>query len=117
MNLKEGLSVKLYRIFLPKYYNNSNLIEPKKIRKITEQIQEKFGAYSLNPFARLPIIEGIWTSDTKKVYSDTLYCVELFVEDTFNNQSWLKAFKEMARQELQQEELFVIVQNAEILRG
>ena len=110
--------MKLYRIFIPKNYNNGKPIESKKIRKVTEGIQERFGGYSLNPFASLPIIQGVWTSDeTNKIYSEPQYMIELFVEDTFDNQKWLKSFKEMTRQELQQEEIFVIVQDAEILKG
>jgi len=41
--------------------------------------------------------------------------LDLFVEDTFDIQKWFKAKKELWRQELQQEELFIIVQNAEIV--
>lgn len=108
--------MKLYKIFLPKSYNNGKMIEIRKIREVTKEIQGKFGAYSLDPFARLPIIQGVWTSDkTSKIYSEQMYLVELFVEDTFDNQKWLKSFKEIVRQKLEQEEIFVIVQNAEIL--
>ena len=108
--------MKLYRIFLPKYYNNGQPIEAKKLRKIADDIRTKFGAYSANPFATLPIIQGVWTDGGKnKIYTDQLICIELFVEDTFDNQAWLKSFKELARQELKQEELFVVVQNAEII--
>ena len=108
--------MKLYRIFLPKFDNTGQRIDTKKIRQVTERIREKFGAYSLNPFARLPIIEGVWTSDkTSKTYTEPMFLVELFVQDTFDNQKWLRSFKEMVRQDLSQEALFVIVQNAEIL--
>jgi len=41
--------------------------------------------------------------------------VDLFVEDTLDIQKWFKAQKELWRQELEQEELFIIVQNAEII--
>jgi len=110
--------MKLYRIFLPKQYNDGKEIEYKKIRKITEEITERFGACSLHPKATLPSIEGIWTSDkTNKIYDEPVFMIELFIEDTFDNQKWLESFKEMTRQRLKQEELFVIVQNAEILKS
>ena len=108
--------MKLYKIFIPKYYNNGELIEIKKIRKITEMIKDNFGSYSLNPFARLPLIQGVWSSEkTNRTYTEKMFMIELFVEDTFNNQKWLKAFKEMVRQDLSQEEIFIITQNAEII--
>ena len=108
--------MKLYRIFIPKCYNDGNKIETKKIRKVLGEIREHFGAYSLNPLATLPLIEGIWTSDTiDKIYKEQVFMVELFLQDTFDNQKWLKSFKEIVRQELKQEEIFIIVQDAEII--
>lgn len=108
--------MKLYRIFIPKCYKDGKRIETKKIRKVLEDIRKRFGAYSLNPLAVLPLIQGVWTSNlTNKIYREQVFMVELFVQDTFDNQRWLKAFKEMARQELEQEEIFIIVQDAEII--
>lgn len=108
--------MKLYRIFLPKKYNDGREIEYEKIEKIAEEIIEQFGGYSLAPFAELPFIQGVWISEkTNKLYKEIMYMIELFIEDTFANQKWMLARKEAWRQELGQEELFVIVQNAEIL--
>ena len=107
--------MKLYRIFIPKKFNDGKLIPTKKILKIAEDIREKFGAYSLDPYGRLPIIQGIWTSNNKRKYEDEMNILDLFVEDTFDIQKWFKAKKEIWRQELDQEELFIIVQNAEII--
>ncbi len=107
--------MKLYKIFIPKFYNNGELIPIGRIRKITENIREKFSAYSFNPFARLPILGGVWTNKDSKIYSEPMQLIELFVEDTFNNQKWIKAFKEICRQELDQEEIFIIVQDAELI--
>jgi hypothetical protein len=109
--------LKLYRIFLPKVYNNGKPIEKEKIRKVTDDLTKKFGGYTLNPLAYLPLMEGVGTSNkTHKIYTEQVICIELFIQDTFNNQSWMKAFTEMIRQEFKQEELFVIVQNAEIIK-
>jgi len=58
--------MKLYRIFLPKKFNDGTLIPTKIILEIAEEIRKKFGGYSLDPFGRLPVIQGIWTSDQKK---------------------------------------------------
>lgn len=107
--------MKLYRIFLPKKFNNGKLIPRAKILKIAEEIEEKFGAYSLDPFGRLPIIQGIWTSEKQKKYQEEMSILDLVVEDTFDNQKWFKAMKEKWRQDLEQEELFIISQNAEIV--
>lgn len=106
--------MKLYKIFLPKKYNSGELIPTKIIMEIIEPIEEKFGAYSLSS-ATLPVISGAWTSETGRKYSEPMFLIELFVEDTFDNQKWLKSFKEIWRQSLKQEEFFVISQNAEVL--
>lgn len=107
--------MKLYKIFIPKRYNSGDQIPSPKVHRITESIREKFGAYSLNPFARLPVIQGVWTNDKSQMYKEPMYVIELFIEDTFDNKRWLSAFKELVRQELGQKELFIIVQDAEIL--
>ncbi len=107
--------MKLYRIFLPKRFNNGELIPSKIILKIAEEIREKFGAYSLDPFGRLPIIQGVWTSGKERRYQEEMNILDLFVEDTFDIQKWFKAKREIWRQDLKQEELFIIVQNAEII--
>ena len=41
--------------------------------------------------------------------------LELFVEDTMNIKKWFTAKKELWRQELEQEEFFIMVQDAEII--
>lgn len=107
--------MKLYRIFLPKNYNSGKPIESNKIGKIAQMIKDRFGAYSFNPFASPPIIQGVWTSKDGFTYEERMNLIELFVEDTIDNQKWLRAFKEMVRQELNQEEIFIIVQDAEII--
>ena len=107
--------MKLYRIFLPKRHSNGEPVPLPKIRKVTENIRERFGAYSLNPFAKLPVIQGVWTDDKSRIYTEPMYVIELFIEDTFDNKRWMAAFKEMIRQELEQKELFIIAQDAEIL--
>ena|SRR3989344_1419787 len=107
--------MKLYRIFLPKRFNDGKLIPLNKILKIAEEIREKFGAYSLDPYGRLPIIQGVWTSEKRKKYQEEMNILDLFVEDTFDIQKWFRAKREIWRQELAQEELFIIVQNAEII--
>ena len=107
--------MKIYRIFLPKIDNGGVPIPISKISSITEEIRQKFGAYSFNPFAKLPVIGGVWTDGKSRLYNEPMQVIELFVEDTFDNQKWMMAFKEMTRQKLEQEELFIIVQNAEIL--
>ena len=106
--------MKIYRIFLPKFYDDGKKIPMKKILKIAEQIRIRFGGYSLRP-ASLPVIQGVWASKEKKIYAEEMFMIEIFMEDTFNNKKWLKSSKELWRQELKQEEIFVIVQDAEIL--
>ncbi len=107
--------MKLYRIFIPKFFNDGKEIPSNKILKIAEEIREKFGAYSFDPYGRLPIIQGVWTNEKKIKYEDEMNIMDLFVQDTFDIQKWFKAMKEKWRQDLEQEELFIIVQNAEII--
>ena len=85
--------MKLYRLFLPQTYNDGKSIPNEIIFKITEKIRDRFGAYSLNPHATLPIIEGTWTSPTtKKRFTETMTLIEIFLEDTHKNKEWIKAF-------------------------
>lgn len=107
--------MKLFRIFLPKKYNDGRPVEFKKIREVAEEIRERFGAYSSNPFGILPVMEGIWISDQRRVYREEMFIIELFVQDTFDNNKWIKAKQEEWRQRFEQEELFIIVQYAEVL--
>ncbi len=105
----------LYRIFIPKKYNDGELIPLEKTTVILNSIEERFGGYSLDPFGRLPLI-GIWNDQrNKQRYSDEIQMVELFVEDTIDIKKWITAMKEVWRQELRQNELFIIVQDAEII--
>ena len=57
--------MKLYRIFIPKRFNDGKKIPSNKILKIAEEIREKFGAYSFDPYGRLPIIQGVWTNNNQ----------------------------------------------------
>ena len=107
--------MKLYKIFIPKKYNDGKLIPLDKTTEILNKVEEKFGGYSLDPFGRLPLI-GVWNDmNSKKKYIDEVQVLELFVEDTFNIKKWFSAMKEIWRQSLEQEELFIIVQDAEII--
>lgn len=53
--------MKLYSIYLPKKYNDKTTIPAKEIRKVTKIIIERFGSYSADPHAKLPIMQGSWT--------------------------------------------------------
>ncbi len=107
--------MKLYRIYLPKLFNDKKPVPEEILFTILKTIREKFGGYSLDPSGRLPVIQGAWTSSEQKVYVDEMSVIELFVEDTFDTQKWFKTQKEIWRELLQQEELFIIVQDAEII--
>jgi len=107
--------LKLYRIFIPKVYNNGKPIEDKKIRKITDEIRDRFKGYSANPESVFPIWEGAWEDD-KIPYTEPVICIELFTQDTFDNQSWIRSQTELWRQLLKQKSLFVLVQHAEMIR-
>ncbi len=112
--------MKLYRIYLPKYYSKldgslGEKVDIKELRKITKEIQDKFHGCSYNPRATLPFIQGMWEGKEKQVYKEPMFLVELFIEDTFKNQEWIQAKKILWKLELKQEELFIIVQNADIV--
>jgi len=107
--------MKLYRIFLPKKFNNGTSIPLEKVTKILNEVEEKFGGYSLDPFGRMPLI-GVWNDQKEnKRYADEIQVLELFVEDTIKIKKWFIAKKELWKQELEQEELFIMVQDAEII--
>jgi|SRR3989338_9947754 len=107
--------MKLYRIFLPKKYNTNEEIPMNLILQIAEEIEKRFGAYSMNPFAYLPIIQGSWKDNEGLNYKEQMFLLELFVEDTFENKEWIQAYKVMIKQKLKQKEIFIIGLNAEIV--
>ena len=107
--------MKLYRIFIPNTYNDKTKIPMKIIQEIAEQIEERFGAYSLDPFAHLPVIQGFWKDSDRLKYEEEHFLLELFTEDTFENRKWITAYKEMIRQKLKQKEIFIMEINAEVL--
>lgn len=109
-----GVFLKLYRIFIPKYYNDGSEIESDKIKNFSDIIANHFGAYTFNPESVLPLLEGTWMSDNSNAYyTDKIYCIELFCEDTRKNTKWMGNFKTKAEKEFEQEEIFILVQNAE----
>lgn len=107
--------MKLYRIFLPKSYNNKKKIPMKIIQGIATQIEERFGGYSMNPFAYLPVIDGAWNEEQGANYKEQMFLLEVFAEDTFKNKAWIRAKKEIIKQDLDQKEIFIIEMNAEII--
>lgn len=107
--------MKLYRIFLPKKYNNKKKIPIGQIIHIAEEIEERFGAYSINPFAFLPAIEGSWKGDDGLQYKEEMFLLEIFMEDTFKNKEWLQAYKVMIKQRLKQKEIFILELSAEVV--
>jgi len=107
--------MKLYKIFIPKKYNNGSIIPLEKTTKILNQVEEKFGGYTIDPFGRMPLI-GVWNNPKdKQRYIDEVQILELFVEDTMNIKKWFNSMKELWRQDLEQEEFLIIVQDAEII--
>lgn len=109
--------MKLYRIFLPKTYNDGTPIEDSKLREITKQIRDKFKGYSANPKAVFPIWEGAWIDEKhNRALLENVICVELFTQDTFDNQRWMRSQTELWKQTLEQDDLFVLVQNAEMIK-
>ena len=106
--------MKLYRIFIPKTYNDKSKIPLKLIQNIVERFGDRFGGYTLDS-AYLPAIEGFWKDNNNLKYKEEHFLLELFTEDTFDNKKWIIAQKECIRQELKQEEIFIMEMYAEIL--
>ncbi len=107
--------MKLYRIFIPKKYNEGTIIPIEKTTKILNEVEERFGGYTIDPFGRMPLI-GVWNNPKdRQRYIDEVQILELFVEDTMDIKKWFNANKELWRQHLKQEEFLIIVQDAEII--
>ncbi len=107
--------MKLYKIFIPKKYNNGSLIPLAKTTELLNEVEKRFGSYTLDPFGKLPLI-GVWNDPkNKERYVDEVQIPELFVEDTIDIKRWITASKELWRQKLEQAELFIMVQDAEII--
>ncbi len=108
--------MKLYCFFLPRNYKNGKPVEEEKFDIFTEKLNKKFKGVTFIPSIDFPLIQGTWTNPkTKEVSKDKIAKIELFVEDTMKIQTWIKNFKTYLEKELGQDEIFVLVQNAEIL--
>ena len=107
--------MKLYNIYIPKFYNNGEKIPQEKIAKILDEIIEKFGVSSYQENAKLPLVQGVWISKEGKRYSDVVSLVCLILEDTVDHNKWFIEKSRLWRQELEQEEFFIVVQYAELI--
>lgn len=102
--------MKLYRIFLPKVYNDGSSIEDSKLRKISKQIRDKFDGYSANPETVFPIWEGAWVDERhNRAYLEPVICIELFTQDTFDNQSWIRSQTEVYFSYLPITNIFILI--------
>jgi len=107
--------MKQYNIYIPKFYNDGKEIPKEKIAKILNEIIEKFGLSSYQEDAKMPLIQGMWTSKEGKRYSDKVSIVCLILEDRMDYQKWFTAKAEIWRQELEQEEFLIVVNYAEVI--
>jgi hypothetical protein len=96
-------------LLLPRFYNPNNSdhskrIEPAKIVQTLDEIEQAFGGYTLND---IPII-GSWIDPkTKKSFKDSHRSVWITVENNSENIRALKAFKEVWKERLEQEDIMI----------
>ncbi len=102
MLLSERMAV---RFLLPLKYNNGTEIEPFKFNRTREELLKKFGGFSISPFS----IDGGWIdSNTATRYFDKSKLFEIEMENTEENQDFLKDYKNKLKKRFKQHEIYMI---------
>lgn len=109
--------MKLYNIYIPKHYNDGKKIPKEVIDEIIGEIDKKFKKYTFQEKAKLPLVQGIWTSPKGKRYSDKVYLLYLIIEGTTKDKIWLTKKANKWCKKLDQEEFLIVEQYAEVIIG
>ena len=109
--------MKLYNIYFPKFYNDGKEVPEKVMADILNEIIVKFGKASYQKNVKLPLIQGTWTSKDGKLYSEEVSLLCLVIENKLSHVKWFIEKAEEWREKLDQEEFFIVVQYADVIRA
>jgi hypothetical protein len=99
-----------FEILLPLFYNDGRPIEDQKFLETDDSLVATFGATSTDSV----VVRGHWLYESTK-YEDRLIRVRLDVEDTPENWSMMRDFKEALKQRFEQVDVWISAHRIEIL--
>jgi hypothetical protein len=93
-----------YEILLPLKYNDGGSVEPEKLLQTKQDLVQKFGALTVDPYP----VQGFWTYQGTS-YQDALlrYIVDV-EEDTAAVQVFFGEFKEILKARFRQLDVWVV---------
>jgi hypothetical protein len=94
---------------LPVKFNDGRLVPRSQIGKAVKEVTDHFGAASF----QTQTIEGHWMYGGV-LYRDKLVRIFVDVPDSAQNRRWMKQFKEIWKQRLEQLEIWMVSYRVEI---
>jgi hypothetical protein len=93
-----------YEILLPLKYNDGGIVEPEKLLQTKEDLVQKFGALTVDPYP----VPGLWTYQGTS-YQDTLlrYIVDV-EDDSAAVQAFFGEFKQMLKLRFRQLDVWIV---------
>lgn len=94
-----------YEILLPLKYNDGSSVEPEKLLQTKQDLVQKFGALTVDPYP----VQGLWTHQGLS-YQDALlrYVVDV-TEDTAAVHMYFGEFKEILKARFRQLDVWIVV--------
>lgn len=94
------------QFLLPLKYNDGRDIEVDKLEWVKTEILAKFGGFTIHPFA----LEGGWRDPANNIkFFDRTKMFEVTIEQTDENEKYLKNFKEELKRRFDQHEIYMTV--------
>ncbi len=93
-----------YEILLPLKYNDGSSVEPEKLLQTKQDLVQKFGALTVDPYP----VQGLWTHQGLS-YQDALlrYVVDV-TEDTAAVHMYFGEFKEILKARFRQLDVWIV---------
>ena len=93
-----------YEILLPLKYNDGSSVEPERLLQTKQDLVQKFGALTVDPYP----VQGLWTHQGTS-YQDALlrYTVDV-EEDTAAVQVFFGEFKEILKSRFRQLDVWIV---------
>ncbi|MFL5243998.1 MAG: hypothetical protein ACJ8FY_17995 [Gemmataceae bacterium] len=102
--------MKEYEIYVPVSYNDGSPVEDAKIDRIGERLLDQFGGVTFFPQPN----RGTWKMG-HVTFQDQIVIFRVISAKTTSARRFLKEFKEELKRDLRQEDIFIVVKEAEVL--
>lgn len=87
-------------------YNDGSDIEPEKFNEVRTELLDRFGGFTIAPYS----LEGGWIDPNDKIrYFDRTKLFEVTINQTNDNEEFLREYKTKLKKRFKQHELYMIV--------